>query len=340
MKTERPSIMVTGAAGSGGSYLLEFLSENLPGAHLHGLVRWHSTTANHNLAAIESQVSIHEVDLNDMSAVVRNLREIQPDIIFHLASHANVRAGFETPLAVVNNNVNSTLNLLEAIRLCELSPTIQICSTSEVYGQVTAEEVPIDENCPLRPTSPYAVSKTTQDLLGFAYWRSYGLAVIRTRMFAYFNPRRNDLFATSFALQIARIEQGLQTTLYHGNLESVRTLVDVRDAMRAYWLAATLGTPGEVYNIGGSTSITVGQLLDELIQQAKCEVRTEMDPKLLRPSDVTLQVPDTTKFRELTGWREEYSFEESVATLLEEARRKVRLQVAEFQVGSLANGKV
>ena len=145
-------------------------------------------------------------------------------------------------------------------------PTLQLCSTSEVYGQVLPDEVPISEDQPLRPVSPYAVSKVTQDLLGLAYFRSFGMRIIRTRMFSYLNPRRTDLFATAFARQVARIEAGLQDELVHGNLDSVRTIIDVRDAMESYWLAALHCEPGEAYNIGGATTISVGEFLELLIR--------------------------------------------------------------------------
>jgi nucleoside-diphosphate-sugar epimerase len=200
---------------------------------------------------------------------------------------------------------------------------IQLCSTSEVYGQVLPEEVPINEDCPLRPSSPYAVSKAAQDHLGLTYWRCYGLPIIRTRMFAYFNPRRLDLFATSFARQVALIENGKQKELLHGNLDSVRTMIDVRDAMRSYWDAATLGKPGEVYNIGGPKSIRVGDFLNVLKQFARIEIPSRVDPKLLRPADVTLQIPDISKFVAATGWQAEYSFEESVEHLLNYWRARI-----------------
>jgi GDPmannose 4,6-dehydratase/GDP-4-dehydro-6-deoxy-D-mannose reductase len=199
---------------------------------------------------------------------------------------------------------------------------VQVCSTSEVYGQVEERNIPITEECPLRPASPYAVSKVAQDLLGEVYFRSYGLPVIRTRMFAYLNPRRGDLFATSFARQVARIELGLQRELTHGNLDSVRTLIDVRDAMESYWLALERCQPGEAYNIGGTTVVTVGEFLDHLKGLARCQIPSRLDPDLLRPTDVTLQIPATEKFARATGWKPRYSFAESVAFLLDHARRQ------------------
>ncbi len=318
------SVLITGISGSGGSYLADYVVENHPGVAVHGISRWHSTSSGGNLENVQGKVHLHECDLLDFSSVLRALQQSKPDAIFHIASHANVWAGFKTPLSVINNNVMGTANLLEAIRSAEIDPIVQICSTSEVYGQVDPENVPINEDCPINPSSPYAVSKVTQDLLGYTYFRSYGMKVIRTRMFAYLNPRRGDLFATSFAMQVARIEAGLQKTLTHGNLESVRTLIDVRDAMESYWVAAEKGEPGEIYNIGGTTSIKVGEFLEVLKKLATCEIPSELDPALLRPADVTLQIPDTSKFERVTGWTPSYSFEESVEFLLDHCRRQVR----------------
>lgn len=320
--------LITGMSGSGGSYLAEHIVEHRPGVAVHGLSRWHSTTAHQNLKGIAGKVTVHECDLNDVSSVVNTLREVKPDAIFHLASHANVRASFTTPLAVLSNNIMGTANLLEGIRLAGLDPIVQLCSTSEVYGQVNPKHVPITEDCPLNPSSPYAVSKVAQDFLGYTYFRSYGMKVVRTRMFAYLNPRRKDLFATSFALQVARIEAGLQKELKHGNLDSVRTIIDVRDAMETYWIAMEKCAPGEVYNIGGTTVIKVGEFLDLLKKHAKTKIPSSVDPQLLRPADVTLQVPDVSKFRAATGWKPKYAFEDSVRYLLDHCRKEVALEAA------------
>ncbi|MFH1724410.1 MAG: GDP-mannose 4,6-dehydratase, partial [Elusimicrobiota bacterium] len=310
-------VLITGITGSGGSYLAEYIVRNQPRVKVHGIARWHSTSTDDNLEEIRDKIVVHECDLNDFSSVLTTLKAVRPDAIFHLASHANVRASFTTPLSVLQNNIMGTANLLEAVRLAGLDPVIQLCSTSEVYGQVRPEDVPIKEETPMRPSSPYAVSKAAQDLLGWTYFRSYKMRVVRTRMFAYLNPRRTDLFATAFARQVARIEAGLQRELRHGNLESVRTIIDVRDAMESYWVATLKGEPGEAYNIGGATTISVGEFLELLKKKSSVPVKTRQDPKLLRPADVTLQIPCLDKFTEATGWRPKHSFEESVGNLLE-----------------------
>lgn len=309
------TVLITGISGSGGSYLAEYIVNNHPKVEVHGISRWHSTTVD-NLSLIQKRITVHEADLMDMSSIIEVLRNVKPDAIFHLAAHANVRASFITPIAVLNNNIIGTANLFEAIRLGNIHPIIQLCSTSEVYGQVDPKYIPITEDTPLKPASPYAVSKTAQDLLGWSYFTSYKMPIIRTRMFAYINPRRADLFASAFAKQVAWIEEGLQNKLVHGNLDSVRTFVDVRDAMRAYWEAIVHCEPGEVYNIGGTTTMTVGEFLKKLISMAKVQIRTQLDPKLLRPADVTLQIPSVEKFIKKTGWKPLYSFEESITELL------------------------
>lgn len=317
------SVLITGVTGSGGSYLAEYIAEHHPTVQLHGVCRWHSTSNHENVAALGDKLRVHECDLTDLSAVLRTLEEVQPEAIFHLASHANVRAGFINPLAVLNNNINGTANLFEALRCLKQNPLLQLCSTSEVYGQVDPKHVPIREDCPMNPSSPYAVSKTTQDMLGYTYFRSYGMRIVRTRMFAYLNPRRADLFATSFARQVARIEAGKQKELVHGNLDSIRTLIDVRDAMSAYWAALEKGIPGEVYNIGGPWTLSVGEFLDILKTLARTDIPSRQDPALLRPADVTLQIPCVDKFVEATGWKPHYDPQASIEFLLNYWRQRV-----------------
>lgn len=324
-KNNIKKVLITGISGSGGSYLAEYIVNNHPKVEVHGISRWHSTTID-NLSLVHKRVRVHEADLMDMGSIIEVLQKVKPDAIFHLAAHANVRASFITPIAVLQNNIIGTANLFEAIRLDNNYPIIQLCSTSEVYGQVDPKYVPIAEDTPIKPASPYAVSKTAQDLLGWSYFTSYKMPIIRTRMFAYVNPRRADLFASAFAKQVAWVEKGLQDTLVHGNLDSVRTFIDVRDAMRAYWEAIIHCEPGEVYNIGGTTTMTVGELLKKLIAMAKVPIRTELDPKLLRPADVTLQIPSVEKFIKKTGWRPIYSFEESITELLSYWREQARKQ--------------
>lgn len=318
--------LITGVSGSGGSLLADYIINNHPEVEVHGISRWHSTTSNKNLEKAKDKLKIHECDLTDFGSVLTILKRIMPDVIFHLAAFANVRASFETPLSVLHNNIMGTANLLEAIRLLGINPRVMIASTPEVYGQPKEKHIPITEECPLDIVNPYAVSKVTQDLLGEAWSKCFGLDIVRTRMFTYINPRRSDLFATSFAMQVARIEQGLQKELLHGNLNSTRTMIDARDAMHAYWLAVEKGRQGEVYNIAGTKTITIGEFLEVLKKMAKCEIPSRVDPALLRPVDVTLQIPCVDKFKKETGWEPKISFEESIRDLLEHCRKEAAME--------------
>ena len=323
---EIKKVLITGITGSGGSYLAEYVVNNHPNVEVHGIARWHSTTTSRNLETIAKRITVHECDLNDLSAVIRVNQQVQPDAIFHIASYANVKASWQNPRSVISNNIEGTLNVLEAVRLLGQKPLIQLCSTSEVYGQVDPKDVPITEDCPIQPCNPYSISKLAQDGLGLTYFKGYGIPIIRTRMFAYLNPRRKDVFATAFALQVARIEEGMQKELLHGNLNSTRSLIDVRDAMESYWFATTKGTPGEIYNIGGNTIITVGEFLEVLKKSTRCKIPSREDPSLLRPTDVTLQVPCIDKFVRETRWAPRYTFEQSVQYLLNYCRKEVRLE--------------
>jgi GDP-4-dehydro-6-deoxy-D-mannose reductase len=314
--------LITGITGSGGSYLAEYIVTNHPDWKVYGLHRWHSAGTLSNIDHIKDKVTILECDLCDLSSVIRALQIIKPEKIFHLASYANVRKCFDTPLAVINNNIQGTANLLEGIRLVCPEAVLQMCSTSEVYGNPLT--FPMTEEHPLKPVNPYSVSKLAQESLAYAYHKSWNLRVVITRMFAYINPRRNDLFATAFASQIAKIEKGSSKTLIHGNLASIRTLIDVRDAMETYWIASEKCAYGEAYNIGGKNTLSVGDFLEMLKKHAKVPIVCEVDSNLLRPVDVTCQIPLTTKFDSLTGWMPKYTLDESVEFLLNHVRKEVK----------------
>ena len=314
------NVLITGITGSGGSYLAEYIVSNHPDANVFGICRWHSTTTLINIEEIKDKVKIYECDLMDISSIIRTLQEVMPSRIFHLAAYANVKKCFDTPLSVINNNIMGTANLLEAIRLVCPETILQMCSTSEVYGN--PHTFPMTEDHPLKPVNPYAVSKLSQEALSYSYYTSWGLKVVITRMFAYTNPKRRDLFATAFAAQVAEIEQGKRQILYHGNLDSIRTLIDVRDAMESYWIACENCEHGEVYNIGGENVLSVGDFLEILKGKSKVHIESVQSPDLLRPVDVTRQVPDVSKFYNATNWKPTYSLEESVDFLLDYWRKR------------------
>lgn len=316
------NVLITGVTGSGGSFLAEYIINNHPECNLFGLHRWHSATTLSNIQSFKDKINILECDLCDLSSVIRALKISNPDRIFHLASYANVRKCFDTPLAVINNNISGTANLLEGIRMVCPNALLQMCSTSEVYGNPL--EFPMTENHPLKPVNPYSVSKLAQESLAYAYHCSWKLNVVTTRAFAYINFRRKDLFATSFAMQVARIEAGQQDVLRHGNLDSIRTLIDVRDMVRAYWVALDKCKQGTPYNIAGKDVMSVGDFLERLKKHARVPIICEQDKNLLRPVDVDKQVADTSKFDTATSFVPKYSLDESIEWLLDECRKDIK----------------
>ena len=316
--------LITGITGMVGSFLAEYTLDDHPEVEVHGLARWRSPLDN--IRGILPRVNLHYGDVRDLNSLVLVLRQVRPDLIFHLAAQSYVTVSFSAPADTLSTNVIGTANLLDAVRIVGIDPKVHICSSSEVYGQVREDEVPIKETNPFRPASPYAVSKVGEDMIAFQYFISYGLKTLRTRMFTHTGPRRGDVFAESaFAKQIAEIEAGVRPNPVRvGNLKSVRTIADVRDAVIAYWLLLEKCPPGEVYNIGGERTMTVGDILETLKGMSERKIEHEVDPGLLRPSDVTLQVPDTSKFREATGWKPQIPVETTLMDLLDYHRNKVQ----------------
>jgi GDP-mannose 4,6-dehydratase len=319
-------VLITGITGMVGSHLAEYFLSSFPEIEVHGLVRWRSPLRN--IQKILPRIRLHQGDLRDLNSLVLLLREVRPDRIHHLAAQSYVDMSFVAPADTLNSNIIGTVNLMDAVRIVGISPRIHICSSSEVYGQVLPDEVPIKESTPLRPASPYAVSKVGEDMIAFQYGLSYRLDLVRTRMFTHTGPRRGDVFAeSSFARQIAEIELNRQNgPVRVGNLDSVRTLADVRDAVRAYKLLLDKCPGGEVYNIGGNETMTVGDILKTLKSLARVPIEHVVDPARLRPSDVTLQIPDTSKFHSATGWQPQIPARQTLGDLLDYQRDCVRAE--------------
>ena len=326
-------VLITGITGFAGSHLAEFLLQEHPEVEVFGTHRWRSRMEN--LDHIDGGVQLLEADLRDYSSIQQALERSRPDAIFHLAAQSFVPSSWTAPNETLTTNIQGQVNLFEAIRALRLDPVVQIACSSEQYGMVYPHEVPITEDNPLRPLSPYAVSKVAQDLLGYQYFQSYGLKVIRTRGFNHTGPRRGHPFVTSnFCRQVAAIEHGLQGPVIRvGNLDAVRDFTDVRDMVRAYWLAVERGRPGEVYNIASGRGISIRELLQMIVGLAKVKVDVEVDPERLRPSDVEILIGDSSKFRADTGWEPRIPFEQTVADLLDYwretlARRRRPAEVA------------
>ncbi len=316
--------LITGITGFAGSHLADYLLAEQPQVEVFGTYRWRSR--RDNISHLEGKVRLLECELRDQGSVLEAVKAAQPDFIFHLAAQSFVPTSWSSPADTLAINVNSQTHLFEACRILGLDPSIQIACSSEQYGLVLPDEVPITEDNPLRPLSPYAVSKVAQDFLGYQYFQSYGLRVVRTRGFNHTGPRRGEVFVTSnFAKQIASIEAGLAPAVIRvGNLDAVRDFTDVRDMVRAYWLAVNRAKPGEVYNIASGQGITIRALLDKLLALSSVEVRVETDPSRLRPSDVEILIGDSSKFRADTGWEPRIPFDQTVADLLDYWRERVK----------------
>ena len=316
-------ILITGVTGFVGSHLAEYITSLNEEHEIYGLCRWRSP--RENLANIYDKITLVDADLCDLSGLIAHLKEISPEIVFHLAAQSYVLTSFNSPVQTLWTNAIGTTNLLEAVRITEIDPIIHVCSSSEVYGQVTEEDIPIKETCPFRPSSPYGVSKIAADMVAYQYWISYGIKTIRTRMFTHTGPRRGDVFVMSyFAKQIAAAELKLkEPVILVGNLKSIRTFCDVRDAVRAYWVLVNKCKPGDVYNIGGNLPMTVGETLEILLSFSKIKFEIKVDPQLLRPSDVTLQIPCIDKFRNETGWEPGLPLERTLQDTLNYWRKEL-----------------
>ena len=322
---------ITGITGMVGSHMTDYLYKKT-NWKIHGLYRWDEKldNINHHIKNINSErrISLHYGDLCDINSLIEIINKIKPDYVFHLAAQSFPKTSFIYPIQTLNVNIIGTANLLEAIKQANLKKTIiHVCSSSEVFGRVKKEDLPINEEVQFHPASPYAISKVGTDLLGRFYAEAYGMKTITTRMFTHTGPRRSDVFAEStFAKQIAMIEKGYQKpVVYVGNLSSMRTIADVRDACDAYYKLVTINPiPGEFYNIGGNYTCTVGDILQKLLSlSTKKNISIKIDKSRLRPIDADLQIPNTAKFKKHTGWKPQYSFNKTMSDLLSYWRKQV-----------------
>ena len=332
-------VLITGITGMVGSHLCDFLLENT-NWDIYGVCRWRSPLDNvsHLLERANKKDSLffEYADLNDQTSLITVVQTVKPDYVFHLAAQSYPQTSFTAPIDTLNTNILGTCRLLEAIHIVmktdkKYHPVIHVCASSEVFGKIPAEKKPetgIHEDCPFHPASPYAISKVGTDLLGRYYAEAYGLTVMTTRMFTHTGPRRGDVFHEStFAKQIAMIENGLIPPVVKvGNLKSLRTYADVRDAVRAYYMLVTVNpVAGEYYNIGGSYTCEVGDTLKTLISFSTMQkqIKIEIDPERLRPIDADLQVPDCRKFKNHTGWEPQIPHEKTMKDLLDYWRERI-----------------
>lgn len=315
-------VLITGITGFVGSHLAEYLLQ-MKDVEVCGIIRWRSDTKNIN--HIRERLILSEADIRDLVSVKATIEAIKPEKIFHLAAQSFVGTSFHAPQETLTTNIVGQLNIFEAVRSVGINPFIMVAGSSEEYGLVYENELPLKETNPLRPLSPYAVSKVTQDLLGYQYYKSYGLNIIRTRAFNHTGVRRGEPFVSSnFSKQIALIEKKRQEPVIHvGNLEAVRDFNDVRDIVRAYWLALEKCKPGEVYNISSGKGYRIKEVLDILLSLTTVKPQIRQDPLRMRPSDVPILIGDSTKFRKETGWKPEIPFEKTLEDLLNWWRKNV-----------------
>ena len=335
---EKKKVLITGITGMVGSHLAEYLYEKT-NWEIFGLCRWRSPLDNLDklITKINDEDRIHLLygDLRDTLSIQDVIKKCTPDYIFHLAAQSFPRTSFESPLDTYETNIQGTARILESAKEFCPNAVIHVCASSEVFGRVSKDKLPISENCSFHPASPYAISKVGTDLIGRYYAEAFNMTIMTTRMFTHTGPRRGDIFAEStFAKQIAMIEAGqIEPVVRVGNLNSLRTIADVRDAVRAYYLLVTKNPiSGEFYNIGGNYSLTIGEILNTLISMStmKDQINIEVDENRLRPIDADLQIPDTSKFTNHTGWKPEISYEQTMEDLLNYWREKIQIEGRKF----------
>lgn len=328
--------LITGITGMVGSHLADLLIRETDW-EIYGMCRWRSPldNINHLVDDINLKKRVHLVygDLRDTIAIENVVKQVVPDYVFHLAAQSYPKTSFDAPLDTLDTNIQGTTRVLEALRKYAPKAVIHVCASSEVFGRVKKEKLAemggiINEECTFHPASPYAISKVGTDLVGRYYAEAFGMTVMTTRMFTHTGPRRGDVFAEStFAKQIAMIEAGeIPPIIKVGNLDSLRTFADVRDAVRAYYMLVTINPiAGQYYNIGGAYTCKVGEMLNFLISLSpmKDKIKIEVDPERLRPIDADLQIPDTRKFEAHTGWKPQIPFEQTMTDLLDYWRGRV-----------------
>lgn len=321
MKRFKQKALITGITGFAGSHLAELLLHE--GYEVHGTIRARSKTDN--IDHIRNKLHLEDADLLDSHSLYTIIDKIKPNFIFHLAAQSFVQSSWASPSNTMEINTVGSVNLFEAVRRAGINSVVQIACSSEEYGLVYPSEVPVKETNPLRPLSPYAVSKVAMDYLGYQYFQSYKMKIIRTRGFNHTGPRRGEVFVTSnFAKQIAMIEKGKKEAVIEvGDLTTKRDWTDVRDMVRGYLLSVLKGESGEVYNICSEKAVSVKEMLEILLSYSRVKPKIKRDSSRLRPSDVPILLGDCSKFCRLTGWKPIIPFAKTMKDLLDYWRERV-----------------
>ncbi len=315
-------VLITGINGFVGGHLMEYLISK-KGVEIHGLGR--SVSKRETTPTRARGITVHLCDICDPKAVSKVFRQVKPDRIFHLAAQSFVPFSWVSPKETLNVNIMGQLNILEVLRQGKDHPMIHVAGSSEAYGRVFPGEIPIRETNGLRPLSPYGVSKAAQDLLAYQYHQSFRLPIVLTRAFSHTGPGQSDRFvASNFAKQVALIEAGrCKPMIYVGNLESIRDFTDVRDIVKAYWLALEKCKKGEVYNICSGVGRKIGDILDFYLKHGKVEIKVKRDKTRMRPLDVPILIGDAAKFKKQTHWEPVIPFEKTLADLLDYWRHHI-----------------
>ena len=314
--------LITGVSGFAGSHLAEHLL-----AHTELEVCGTDISSNgRNIVHLRDDLELHVGDMSNPAVASDILSRAKPDYIFHLAAQAFVPQSWSDPWQTIANNIRAELNILQTLVDSGASPRLLIVGSADEYGMISPDELPVTEATPLRPYNPYAVSKIAQDMLGYQYFASHGLPVVRVRPFNHIGARQSPAFVTSdFARQIAQVEQGHRTPeLQVGNLDAKRDFTDVRDMVRAYYLALEQGEEGQVYNLGSERAHSIREILGMLLEMSQAKIEVVQDAARLRPSDVPVVISDCSKFRERTGWRGTVSLRDSLSDILDYWRERVR----------------
>lgn len=312
-------ILITGASGFAGQHLLRYLAATQPQAE------WHGTIFHADESALFPGATYHRLDLCQADQVQQLIQTICPDGIYHLAAQSAPSRSLKSPWHTLETNIRAQLNLLQSCIENQLKPRVVLITSSEVYGIVKPEELPITENHPLRPANHYSLSKITQDLMGWQYYMAHNLPVIRVRAFNHIGPGQSaDFVATDFAQQIAKIETGKQPPVMSvGNLNAQRDFTDVRDTVRAYHLLMQDGIPGESYNVASGTTHSIQELLDILLSYSTIPIQVNQDPQRMRPSDIPTLQGDYTKLGTLTGWQPSIPFADTLRDVLNDFRQRI-----------------
>ncbi|HRJ42885.1 MAG: GDP-mannose 4,6-dehydratase [Caldilineaceae bacterium] len=312
--------LITGIAGFAGSFLAQRLLDET-GLEIHGVIHRHDW----RIRSVRGQLHLHKGDLRNPSWVDELIREVQPDFLLHLAAWSDVGGSWSQPWVAYELNIHCQLNLLEAVRRFVPQCRVLVVGSNEVYGRVRPQELPVNEDTPFRPNSPYGVSKIAQDMMGYQYFCNYALPIVRARSFNNVGPgQADDFVASAFARQIAEIEAGQREAVIRvGNLAAVRDFTDVRDVVAAYWLLVQQGQAGAVYNVGRGQGHSIQTILEMLLGMSSASIRVEEDPARLRPSDVPVMICDNRRLVEATGWQPRIELDRTLQDVLETWRRDI-----------------